>query len=79
MELTSLDISVILDEKPYDLTTAIFYTDKMSSRYGKLYCVVRNKVSRRVKKYDIISLAEYRDTIPVNELYYISRSKDERI
>ena len=79
IKLTKLDIQVILDEKPYNLDTAIYYANQLSERYDKLYCVVRNKKSRRVKKYDIISLNEFRDTIPVNELYYISKSKNERI
>ena len=78
--LTDLDISTILKEKPYILDTAIEYAEDLSRRYKKLYCVVRAMTkSKKIRKYDIIGFKHFRDNIPQYELYYITSFKGEKV
>jgi len=82
IKLTDLDIRVILDEKPYNLDTAMNYADMLTLKYNKLYCVIKyidDRVSKnrrrfvRKKKYSIIGFNHFRDNIPLYELYYITK------
>ena len=82
ININKLDVSVILDEKPYDIDTAIHYADKLTQRYEKLYCVIeetqhkpiKNKYKRR-KFFSIIGFEHFRNNIPLYQVYYISKLK----
>jgi len=78
--INDLDISVILDEKPYNIDTAIQYVDILTEKYNKLYCVVeetRNKIIKNKyrKLFSIIGFDHFRNNIPLYQLYYISKLK----
>lgn len=54
------DYKIILDEKPYDLETAIYYCNKLSFKYKIIYCVIKSKRNKKRKKcYDIVSYNYY--------------------
>ena len=72
IKLTDLDIEMILDEKPYNLDTAIINAEKMSLRYNKLFCVVKDNKEKR-KVYHIIGFNYFRDNIAKFELYFITK------
>lgn len=73
IELTEIDIDAILDEKPYDIDTAIQYADDMTMRYNKLYCVIKDNKSKKLRNYHIVGFDYYRDNIVTFELYYITK------
>jgi len=82
IELTDLDISVILKEKPYNINTAIQYADELTMKYNKLYCVVEETQHRPVKNkykrkkfFSIISFGHFRNNIPIYQVYYITKLK----